>query len=263
MAGEKRANEMAMELAALRRRRQDAEAEGKFGNEISEALQGVSASPLEARVDELYKQFQASKKPAKKKPPPATATATAHGADANESEAMRIARAHGFKGKYARFAPQAPFDPMESDMTAEDWQDQLALEQRAKTPHYLRQGEFRPVDRPIRRAMDVLPGTVRSEQAKAKAAPAAAPVEPPRRTPAAAASDLPPDQALADIARMTPAEAMAEWSLIASTSGVTGKKTPREATILAALKAKRDQFDESKVRQAPGGPYVPGFMRPK
>jgi hypothetical protein len=241
MAGEKRSNEMALELAAIRRKKQEAEAEGKFGNEISEALQGVQASPLELRVQELYDQLQAAKKPAKKKqeqpqrPRPTMTLAPPDnlgGGDVSpEARAKMRAHAAKLRAYQADAMRDAGVQPGAGGMGGQD----VSPETRKKMRQYHKES-----------------------------APATTPrVEASKRPAANATSDSPPDQALADIARMTPAEAMAEWSLIASTSGVTGKKTPREATILAALKAKRDQFDDSKVRQAPGGPYVPGFMRPK
>lgn len=74
------------------------------------------------------------------------------------------------------------------------------------------------------------------------------------------ASDKPPDEALMAIERMSPEEAMAEWSQIASSTGVTGKKSPRDAAILEALRKKKSLYDDSKAKQAPATPYVPSFL---
>lgn len=88
------------------------------------------------------------------------------------------------------------------------------------------------------------------------------PVKPVVTAPAAQprTSDRPPDEALMAIERMSPEEAMAEWSQIASSTGVTGKKSPRDAVILEALRKKKSLYDDSKVKQAPATPYVPSFL---
>lgn len=263
------------EYAARLQRMQDEIEVAKAREQISNGYnKAMETSPMVDTAERLYAEFKAAKKPAKKPAKKVDPARAKPEPDMGTPEGVReYAKSIGYKGKYASLAPRAPYDPSDSDMTVEDWQDYEALAQRSRIPHYMRQGEFKPVDRPIRRAMGVLPAAV--AEGKAKLAPTVnavkdtvkpaktvkpAPVAKPVPAAQPRTSDRPPDEALMEIERMSPEEAMAEWSQIASSTGVTGKKSPRDAAILEALRKKKSLYDDSKVKQAPAAPYVPSWM---
>lgn len=240
--------EYAARLQRMRDEMETAKAREKISNSYNKAME---TSPMEDAADRLYAELKAKErpkaKPAAAKKPAAPDTSTPEGV-------REYAKSIGYKGKYASLAPRAPYDPSESDMSPEDWQDQAALEMRGRIPHYMRQGEFKPADRSIGRAVGVLPAAVAA--GKSRPAPAATvnsisgTVKPPPAAKATPAEER--------VNGLTPAQAEAILADAYSVRGKHGQYTPEELPLIEALKAKAAGFDYGKVKQAPSV-YVPAF----
>lgn len=243
------------EYAARLQRMQDEIETAKAREQISNGYnKAMETSPMVDTTERLYAEFKAAKKPAAKK------SASVSKPSATAPAERDIPKEMGYRGKYAKFAPQAPYDPSESGMTPEDWQDYEALAQRGRIPHYMRRGEFKPVDRPVRRAMGVLPAAV--AEGKAKLAPTVNAVKDTVK-PAAVAKPVPAEKltpAEERIKGVTAAQAEAILSDVYSTRGKHGQYTPDEAALIEALRGRASGFDYSKAKQAPAAPYVPSFL---
>lgn len=246
------------QAARLLAMRQQLEQE-KVSNDFNKAME---TSPMVDVTEKLFKEYKATEKPkakpaakraepAKEKPAPDMST---------PEGVSEYAKSVGYKGKYARFAPQAPFDPSESEMTTEDWQDREALLQRGRIPHYMRQGEFKPVDRPIRRAMGALPGAVADGMAKLAPTVNAVKdtVKPVKAAKQAPAAKLTPAEER--IKGITAAQAEVILSDTYSSRGKHGQYTPEETELIHALQERAKGFDYSKVKQEPSQPYVPSWI---
>lgn len=180
----------------------------------------METSPMVDTTERLYAEFKAAKKPKAKKP-------VAKKADAAREPSGQRKYPNGFLDlrtgggqKAARNNPETR-RLMEGGVSLDDVARMQAAQRAAAAP--------------------------------AKKAEPSQPAQP-------RASDKPPDEELMKIEHMSPEEAMAEWSQIASSTGVTGKKSPRDAAILEALRKKKSLYDDSNVKQAPATPYVPSWM---
>lgn len=240
-----------------------AKARERIQAQSSRELSPETNSGIEAAMASLREDKAASKpkaKPAQKKPAPVKKPAAP---DMSTSEGIReYAKSVGYKGKYASLAPRTSYDPGESSMTPEDWQDQAALEMRGRIPYHMRQGEFKPVDRSVGRAVGVLPTAVATEKARLTPAPTINAVRDTVKPPPAAAPAPPAKLSPAQerVKGLTPAQAEVILQDTYASRGKHGQYTPEESELMDALRAKAAGFDYSKVKQAPAAPYVPSFL---